>query len=122
MTPGQDASAYHAGARAVPVVDGPAQDGHAVAECPTMTGGELRALRKAAGWSQTKLAALCEVSLRGLQRWERPARRKAKIPLHSAVVAIVKNMLEAEAARRNSAIRISLEPYARKTAHRARRK
>src|SRR5260370_37278742 len=99
VTPGQDASAYHAGARAVPV-DAPAQDGHAVAECLTMTGGELRALRKAADISQTGAAELCEVSLRSYQRRERKKRLKDKVPADSIALEAIRSESEAAAATR----------------------
>jgi DNA-binding transcriptional regulator YiaG len=63
-----------------------------------MTGGELRKLRLAAGWSQTRLANLAECGLRSVMRWEKDAR--APVPLHSAVLRLIRGELEAAAARR----------------------
>lgn len=63
-----------------------------------MTGGELRKLRQAAGWSQTRLANLAESGLRSIMRWEKAS--KAEVPLHSMVVRHLKAELEAAAARR----------------------
>ncbi len=66
-----------------------------------MTGSELYALRKAAGWTQTQVADLTQTSLRSIMRWEGKAgKNKAKVPLHTLVIAHVKAVLEAEAARR----------------------
>jgi transcriptional regulator with XRE-family HTH domain len=63
-----------------------------------MTGKELRALREAAGWSQTRVAQLAECGLRSVMRWEKA--HKEQVPLHSMVVRHLKAELEAAAARR----------------------
>jgi DNA-binding transcriptional regulator YiaG len=59
-----------------------------------MTGRELRALREQAGWTQARLATLCEVSWRTLVRWE----QMRKVPIHSVAVDYITRRLE-EAAR-----------------------
>ena len=67
-----------------------------------MTGAELRKLRLAAGWSQTRLANLAECGLRSIMRWEGTSKapNKAPVPLHSAVLRLIKGELEAAATRK----------------------
>jgi transcriptional regulator with XRE-family HTH domain len=67
-----------------------------------VTGSELKKLRLAAGWSQSRVADLAECGLRSIMRWEGTdkAPNKAPVPLHSAVLRLIRGELEAAAARR----------------------
>lgn len=49
-----------------------------------VTGAELRAMRKAAGYSQRKLAAAIDVAYESINRWENDKKR----PSRMAVLAI----------------------------------
>ena len=49
------------------------------------TGAELRAIRKAAGYSQRKLAAAIDVAYESINRWENDKKR----PSRMAVLAIM---------------------------------
>jgi DNA-binding XRE family transcriptional regulator len=70
------------------------QEGLGHGDSAIMAPAELRKLREAAGWTQARLATLCEVSWRTLVRWE----QMRKVPIHSVAADYIKRRLE-EAAR-----------------------